>query len=428
MKMSSWPFFMSQRIFQKKKRRYILGMIALCFAYLTLWALHGLTKGLEEGMVKKVFQRMDAYRFSLSKKSDDQESYMGITKMESPTFEEAYSFKEYIPSLEVDYDVTYLIPNELKMKETSSFYHVELIDQNPFFKKKQNTIYINQLMLDRFKKEKVMVPFSFSYSVDIYTPKSSYYIHDTFEFNYEIQSFEVTNEYEFQNTATLYMPYQVIKTYLKNHYLKRLSLDQERVISYYDWLSELPSSSKERKTNLWLFVDNEKDAYQLIQLLEDVNSPYVLSSSVKENYTMLQSMSKVMKNLLFIVLWITLVILAILIGYLSYTHLLKDQQEIGVFFALGAKERETESVYQLLGVKMNLWSYLGTGILLNPFYFLISQMEKKVFHAAIFLFKMEIQTLLIFMLFTQLLYAFMIHISFFAYKKQEVENLLKEED
>lgn len=428
MKMSSWPFFMSQRIFQKKKRRYILGMIALCFAYLTLWALQGLTKGLEEGMVKKVFQRMDAYRFSLSKKSDDQESHMGITKMESPTFEEAYSFKEYIPSLEVDYDVTYLIPNELKMKETSSFYHVELIDQNPFFKKKQNTIYINQLMLDRFKKEKVTVPFSFSYSVDIYTSKSSYYIHDTFEFNYEIHSFEVTNEYEFQNTATLYIPYQVIKTYLKNHYLKRLSLDQERVISYYDWLSELPSSSKERKTNLWLFVDNEKDAYHLIQLLDDVSSPYVLSSSVKENYTMLQSMSKVMKNLLFIVLWITLVILAILIGYLSYTHLLKDQQEIGVFFALGAKERETESVYQLLGVKMNLWSYLGTGILLIPFYFLISQMEKKVFHAAIFLFKIEIRTLLIFMLFTQLLYAFMIHISFFAYKKQEVENLLKEED
>lgn len=118
-----------------------------------------------------------------------------------------------------------------------------------------------------------------------------------------------------------------------------------------------PLSSKERNANLWLFVDNEKDALTLLNVFHELSSLYVLSSPVKENYTVFKNMSVLMKNVLIVILSITFILLSTLIGYLSYTHLLKDQHEIGIYFALGAKEKEIENVYQLLSIKMNGLSF-----------------------------------------------------------------------
>lgn len=427
---SSWPIFISKRIFIHKRKRYVLGIFAQCYAYLTIWILSSLSLGLKENMVKRVFQRLDAYRFSLSKKVEESNTHLGISKMESPSINEAYSLKEYVPSLEVDLDITYLIPSEMKMDETSSFYHIELIRHTPYDKniKIKNKTYINQLMFQQLQQEGITVPFSFSSSLDIYTPKENYYIHDTFEFHYEIKDYEVIEEYEFQNTPTIYLSFNEMKSYLKNHYLKRLSLDQEKVISYYDWLMDKPLSSKERNANLWLFVDNEKDALTLLNVFHELSSLYVLSSPVKENYIVFKNMSVLMKNVLIVILSITFILLSTLIGYLSYTHLLKDQHEIGIYFALGAKEKEIENVYQLLSLNMNGLSVLLTLFCMVPLYFLLRFIEKKILHTPVFLFNVHPFIYLLFIAITQILYITMIHFSFQAYQKKEIENLLKEED
>lgn len=56
---TSWPIFISKRIFHHKRKRYILGIFAQCYAYLTIWILSSLSLGLKENMVKRVFQRLD---------------------------------------------------------------------------------------------------------------------------------------------------------------------------------------------------------------------------------------------------------------------------------------------------------------------------------------------------------------------------------
>ena len=63
-----------------------------------------------------------------------------------------------------------------------------------------------------------------------------------------------------------------------------------------------------------------------------------------------------------------------------------------------------------------------------PLYFILRVIEKKILHTPVFLFSVHPFIYLLFMLVTQILYCVIIHFSFQAYKKKEIENLLKEED
>ena len=77
---------------------------------------------------------------------------------------------------------------------------------------------------------------------------------------------------------------------------------------------------------------------------------------------------------------------------------------------------------------MNGLSVLLTLFCMVPFYFLLRVIEKKILHTPVFLFNVHPIIYLLFMLVTQILYCVIIHFSFQAYQKKEIENLLKEED
>ena len=77
---------------------------------------------------------------------------------------------------------------------------------------------------------------------------------------------------------------------------------------------------------------------------------------------------------------------------------------------------------------MNGLSVLLTLFCMVPLYFILRVIEKKILHTPVFLFNVHPFIYLLFIAITQILYIAMIHFSFQAYQKKEIENLLKEED
>lgn len=425
----NWPFFYAKRLWKEKRSRYRIGIFSICFIYLTLFLLVGLYDGVENGIKEKIFKRGDAYRMALSKKAETSSS-MGIHRIVSPSFEEAYALKEFAPTLEVKIDFSFLLPNEiyLQIEGKEEKVHIEIIQQIPqdmvsYFS--PSSIYVNQLMKEKLKEEE---NYRFFYQKEVIETRENYAIQDSFSFILETRELLLLEEYEFQNQPTVYFSYEKIEMFLKNHYAKNLSLFEGHVISWYDYLLSKPLDAVERNYQLLLFVDNQQDALALFTLFEKLSSSYTLSSSVYENYLLFKDIVKLIEQVILFVFVFSLFIFILLSIYLNYSFLLEDQHDLGILFALGSPLITMRFIYHHLALFMNLKGCVWSLLLFLPFSFLLSFIEKTYLGTAFFSFQ-RVPSLAFFLFLIHVLLLFgVVRIVFQYFNKKEIETLLKEED
>ncbi len=440
---NKWAIFYALRMVFHKFKRYQRGMISLTFSYITLLLIGFLNTGVNGKLEEEIYKKGDAYSFTLYKKinQDSSSSLVGITRTLSPSFSEAQTLERYIPSLSVELNYEFLFPLQMlvEYQENSFMANVKIIKSFDRSLIKEGTswrvnndegILINQSMKERLKSidENVLYNRLFLHiEKNISFEEKDRIINDVFLYEKHHEIIGIIEEFSWQNQPMIYLSFDYVNTYLKNHYLYHLSLAKGEIVTWYQFLLESDEASIYRSFSLWLFVDNKEDVINTLSLFQNLNnSPYILESHVQETYLLFDSITKIITWTMEIMIIFISVIIGAIVGYLTTIHLIQDENDLGILYALGGKSKEISFIYLSSIFIVNLIALMGSmivslflGIFINAISLNSTDMAFLSFSSSGFI----LATLFIF---TSILLLLITKIVVHRFSKKDIDLLIRE--
>lgn len=419
-----------------------MGLLSLCFAYTSIFLLAMAQKGVQEKIKEEIYHQGDAYTFSFSKcLTTSDNSTMNIVKTISPTIYEAEILKKDISSLEVGVNISYFFPSQMTVEyEEKAFIAnikiVKKIDEKLFIEGQswsysdQNGLIINEAMLEKLN---IQEPKTMSYNVRIsneltvYNFNNNHNIKDTFSYQNTHHIIGVIKEFSWQASPIIYLSYDYLIGYLKDHYLYHYSLACGEVISWYQYILDSPLDSAYRSYSLWLFVDNQKDIKRLIDLFNNLaNSEYILESSIVEYESLFTSIEVIITWILELLVTFTLVVMIAEISYLTSIYLLQDENDLGILYALGSESKSIGYIYVICNLAVNLIAIVCAKIISIVIGFILNIIMKNKMGLAFLNINMRISGEILLGLFTSLLIFVVTKIIINRFQKKEIDYLIKE--
>ncbi len=419
-----------------------MGLLSLCFAYTSIFLLAMAQKGVQEKIKEEIYHQGDAYTFSFSKcLTTSDNSTMNIVKTISPTIYEAEILKKDISSLEVGVNISYFFPSQMTVEyEEKAFIAnikiVKKIDEKLFIEGQswsysdQNGLIINEAMLEKLN---IQEPKTMSYNVRIsneltvYNFNNNHNIKDTFSYQNTHHIIGVIKEFSWQASPIIYLSYDYLIGYLKDHYLYHYSLACGEVISWYQYILDSPLDSAYRSYGLWLFVDNQKDIKRLIDLFNNLaNSEYILESSIVEYESLFTSIEVIITWILELLVTFTLVVMIAEISYLTSIYLLQDENDLGILYALGSESKSIGYIYVICNLAVNLIAIVCAKIISIVIGFILNIIMKNKMGLAFLNINMRISGEILLGLFTSLLIFVVTKIIINRFQKKEIDYLIKE--
>lgn len=439
---NNWIIFYVKRLLQKKSKRLRMGLLSLCFAYTSIFLLAMSQKGVQETLKEEIYHQGDAYTFSFSKcLSTSDNSTMSIVKTTSPTIYEAEILKKDISSLEVGVNISYFFPSQMTVEyEERSFIAnikiVKKIDEKLFIKgqswsyNRLDGVIINEAMLEKINTFDLIRT---SHSIDIshdlitYNFYNNHNIKDTFSYHRTHQIIGVIKEFSWQSSPIIYLSYDYLIGYLKDHYLYHYSLATGEVVSWYQFILNSSLDSPYRSYGLWLFVDNQEDIKELIDLFNNlVNSEYILESSIVEYESLFTSIEVILTWILELLVTFTLIVMIAEISYLTSIYLLQDENDLGILYALGGESKSIGYIYIICNLVVNFIAIISAKVLAMIIGFVINTIMKNKMGLAFINIDMRITGELLLGLFTSFLIFIVTKIIINRFQKKEIDYLIKE--
>ncbi len=313
---------------------------------------------------ENIYKRGDAYCFTLYKKAtqENASSFIGITRTISPSFQEALSLQKYVPSLSVELNLSFFLPSQIpvvyhqqsmiaNIKVIKSFDNALLKAGSSWHANKQEGVFINQSMKEKLEiiDHNILNSYlSLKIEKQVHNYVNSQTINDTFLYSQNHRIIGIIDEFAWQNQPTVYLSFNWVSTYLKNHYLYHYSLAKQEVISWYRFIDESAVDSVYRHYSVWLFVDSKEDIVNLLLLFQNLSSsPYILESSVQDNYLLFDSVTQIITWVMEIMIVFIAIIVSATVGYLTTIHLIQDEHELGIIYAFGARSHHIMLIYGL---------------------------------------------------------------------------------
>ncbi len=354
-------------ILKYQKKRYFKGYIAIVLGLLTIFLLTFISDGLKESYQSQIFLKGDSYNFSLSRNLSSKKEGLSIVKTEAPSIKEGEGLIRYIPSLHVNYDLSFFFPEQLVFYDedeelVARFIPLESINKQINIKGRYfNHIFSEVVVNEAFAKEMSAKSLNIIINKSIINAVDNSYIEDYFDFNQELNVVGVIDEFSFLSTPTVYYSYQAAVTYLKNHYLYNYSLNKGEVITWYNYLLTSSIESGIKGYSLKLFVSSVEDAKRLISIFNNLKGDeYILESSSLEISTILSSIQEIVDSLLFFVSCLYFILLISIITYLTFITLMEDTNNIGIMFSLGASKKSVSFSYILVSFVLGLSSLISS--------------------------------------------------------------------
>lgn len=217
--------------------------------------------------------------------------------------------------------------------------------------------------------------------------------------------------------------------YLQNHYLYNYSLNEGKVITWYDYLLNSSLESGVKGYSLKLFVSNVNDAKKLVDIFDKlISGNYILSSTSLDILDVLCSIQEVVDSLLVFICILCSVLLTSIITYLTFTHLMEDTKNIGIVFSLGASKKDVAIAYILISFILGLYSLISTIVFSVIISFIINPIIKNSFGLDNLL---NISTFpflsFIFLILISIIFSLITFIVFKYTFKHDVDYLIREE-
>lgn len=227
----------------------------------------------------------------------------------------------------------------------------------------------------------------------------------------------------------MYYSYQSAIMYLQNHYLYNYSLNEGKVITWYDYLLNSSLESGVKGYSLKLFVSNVNDAKKLVDIFDKlISGNYILSSTSLDILDVLCSIQEVVDSLLVFICILCSVLLTSIITYLTFTHLMEDTKNIGIVFSLGASKKDVAIAYILISFILGLYSLISTIVFSVIISFIINPIIKNSFGLDNLL---NISTFpflsFIFLILISIIFSLITFIVFKYTFKHDVDYLIREE-
>lgn len=439
---NNWIIFYVKGLLQKKSKRLRMGLLSLCFAYTSIFLLAMSQKGVQETLVEEIYHQGDAYTFSFSKcLSTSDDSSVSIVKTISPTIYEAEILKKDIPSLEVGVNISYFFPGQMTVdyEEKSFIANIKivkkideklLIEGQTWSYNMHDGIIINEAMAEKLKtydSKQRSHSIEISNELIVYNFYNNLNIKDTFSYHQTHQIIGVIKEFSWQATPIIYLSYDYLIGYLKDHYLYHYSLACGAVISWNQFILNSPLDSPYRSYGLWLFVDNQKDIKGVINLFNNLaNSEYILESSIVEYESLFTSIEVIITWILELLVTFTLIVMVAEISYLTSIYLLQDENDLGILYALGAESKSIGYIYIICNLIVNFIAIVLAKVLSIVLGFVINITMKNKMGLAFININIRITGELLLGLCTSFLIFIVTKIIINRFQKKEIDYLIKE--
>lgn len=425
----------SSSIIKFQKKRYIKGYIAIVLGLLTIFLLSFISNALQESYQSQIYLRGDGYNFSLSKNLSSSNEGLSIIKTEAPSLKEGESLCRYVSSLKVNYDISFFFPEQIMFyseeKEISArFIPIESINKEIKIEGRYLNNTLSEVIVNKaFFKEMKYKFLETKINKSVINASNNAYIEDYFDFKQKLSVVGVIDEFSFMSTPTVYYSYQSAIMYLQNHYLYNYSLNEGKVITWYDYLLNSSLESGVKGYSIKLFVSNVNDAKKLVNIFDKlISGNYILSSTSLEILDVLCSIQEVVNSLLVFICILCSVLLTSIITYLTFTHLMEDTKNIGIVFSLGASKKDVAIAYVLISFILGLFSLISTIVFSIIISLIINPIIKKSFGLSNLLNISSFPFLsFVFLILISIIFSLITFIVFKYTFKQDVDYLIREE-
>lgn len=339
--------------FLKKHKRYTKGILIIVLSLITSYLLLFLKDGMSSSFVNKIYQRGDAYVFSLSKTESIIDDGVSIVKTYCPSINEGMALKKYCNSLKVGYNLSYFFPNTISFNIdgkvcNARFVPFDYIDKtllknDTVVPNNLDGVLVNKAFIDKYKDIKNI---EINIKKDIVNVINNEYIEDQYLFNHTFKILNIIEEYEFNAVPTIYYHYESSLLCIQNSYLKNYSLYCGRVVTWFDYLVNTSSLSHVKGFSLLLFLKSKSDVQTLINIFENLtNKSFILESEIINIKVVLESFVFLIDSLFKIIIFFLSIVLISVVIYLTIIHLLQDRHELTILFALGTSKLQIIKSY-----------------------------------------------------------------------------------
>jgi ABC-type lipoprotein export system ATPase subunit len=362
---SDWLSSLFLSHFRAHRKRNFLSLGAAWLAFSSLLAIAGFYFGSRATLGEEENRNLGYAEASLSKK----ESYpiagspLSLSKQTRPTLSEGEALLSHVPGVSLHPDYSYFFPNynayslngekeegasfiplwdlSLRNRSLSFDYQGQLPSGNSL-----EEVVVNESFASLFSESPLHKSITLSLSNLIEEGE----VQDSLSFSLSFYIVAVVKEFSFLSTPKVYYSYSAFSSLLHECELVNLSKARGKEVTLDAFLEERKADDPYLSYAYHVYAHDEKAADRLkafSQSLKEEKSPYALTSDVYEIAAAFSSLSSAFSASLLPFLLLVFLGAGFIVASLSYASFLSEKKEAATLWALGARRKESDSLYLL---------------------------------------------------------------------------------